>query len=400
MTRHINSILFKGIIVFIYLKLIFSYLTVKHGWWQRHIPTNAERYNFLGVNPELSNILDFFIIPFSILFLFNNLKALRRFSFTLVFGVLMLILNLFTFALNDVSIIDSVNFTFKVISPILVFMVLVIHFDNDEQGLKRVMIKLMSLCIFLAIIALLFFNSSVNRQEDQLPIYFSGIHTHSYVLASVFIGYSYLFYLKSQYIYLLFFITGTTILLLFGYGVRSAALLYFAYIASLLFVKSDSFKVLLINLLLISPIIISAIFFFINTSNLNTFSSGRIDMYTKKLEIISDYNFIEMLFGRGSGSDQIKTKTWWWHSKGSHSDYLTFIVENGWLYFSSFFMLIFSLFKKAKKINIIFAGIILGYFLTSLISNGVAVRPTAGYVFFIVLAFVYKKSMTKKQLIK
>jgi hypothetical protein len=117
-------------------------------------------------------------------------------------------------------------------------------------------------------------------------------------------------------------------------------------------------------------------------------------MYQDKVEILSSYSFIELLFGRGYGSDLIRTDEWWWAEKGSHSDFITYAIENGILYVGAFVALISSLMPFSNKVNLIFFVLITGYFSTSLISNGVAVRPLAGYVFFFVLAYIYRSIYT------
>ena len=96
-----------------------------------------------------------------------------------------------------------------------------------------------------------------------------------------------------------------------------------------------------------------------------------------------------MFLEEGAGSDFITTESWWYDDKGSHSDFLTFTVENGIPYLLLFIFLIVTIIPYYKKINLIYFSLLLGYFLSSLISNGIAVRPLAGYIYFIVLAYIY-----------
>lgn len=123
--------------------------------------------------------------------------------------------------------------------------------------------------------------------------------------------------------------------------------------------------------------------------DLDKISSGRLTMYGDKFELLGSYTFIEILFGRGFGSDLIVTEKWWWDEKGSHSDYITYVIENGIFYLLTFLVVILSLIRINRKTNLIIISLVFGYLLTSLISNGIAVRPLAGYVFFMGLAFIY-----------
>tara|TARA_R110002012_G_scaffold283090_2_gene473162 strand:- start:110491 stop:111705 length:1215 start_codon:yes stop_codon:yes gene_type:complete len=385
----LNNLLFKSIILLIFLKLIFSYLTVENGWWLRHLPTNVDRFNFLGINPHFSNQLEYLIIPLSITYLTINFKHVKDFKTTIFLVFCMFFLNLLTSFYNGIGLISSFTHTLKITTPILVFIILIVHSKIEDVQLNNIMIKTLKLCLILVVIGLLFFNISMNREVQKWPIYFTGIHTHSYILASVFIALAYLLYIKNYTIYLFLFLFFSLTFLYFGYGVRSAVVFYLVFLITILFLKSNFFKYLWLQALIIIPFIVLTVFLVIESDKLNKFSSGRLEMYSTKFEILKDYNFLEILLGRGFKSDFITTDDWWWNEKGSHSDFLTFIIENGIMYLFLFLFLIFSLLPSIKKINIVFLSLIIGYLITSLISNGIAVRPLAAYVFFIVLAFVY-----------
>jgi hypothetical protein len=130
--------------------------------------------------------------------------------------------------------------------------------------------------------------------------------------------------------------------------------------------------------------------------DLDTLSSGRLTMYSDKFEMLSGYSFFEFLFGRGYGSDLIVTEKWWYDEKGSHSDLITYVVENGIFYLIIFLTLILSFIPNFRKLNLIFFSLLVGYLMTSLISNGIAVRPLAGYIFFILLASVYRNTFLQE----
>jgi O-antigen ligase len=92
----------------------------------------------------------------------------------------------------------------------------------------------------------------------------------------------------------------------------------------------------------------------------------------------------DYLFGRGFGSDLVSTSEWDWTVKNSHNDFLTYLVENGIPFTIVFLALMISLLTLSRKVSVFSVCLIGGYLATSLISNGLAVRPLAGYLFFII----------------
>mgnify|MGYP000182440940 FL=1 len=84
-------------------------------------------------------------------------------------------------------------------------------------------------------------------------------------------------------------------------------------------------------------------------------------MYRDKFEMLGDYSFFELLFGKGFGSDFVATERWWYDEKGSHSDYITYVVENGFIYLLMFLSLIISIIPIRKSLNLLFASLIIGY---------------------------------------
>jgi hypothetical protein len=384
----LDILIFNTILVLLYIKLIFSYLTVDHGWWLRDIPSNADRFNFLGVPSEISNQAEYIITPLLFLYLLLRYKTIKRLSFVLQIILLMLTLNFITSVLSGVGIIQSITYTLKIITPVFFFYAFLIFYRNNHKNAKKTVINIVKLCLLLTFIALLFFPNSINRINEQLPVFFGGIHTHSYVLASVFMAIAYFLYRRNSNQMLIVFLFASFLVMQVGYGVRTATILYLLFILALLYIKHDFFKLLALKIAIYVPILAFLAYLFFDLKYLNKYSSGRLDMYSDKFEMLYSSNAIQLLFGRGFKSDMIRTESWWWTEKGSHSDFLTFTIENGIFYLILFVLLIFSLIYKSKKPNVIILAIILGYFVSSLISNGIAVRPLAAYVFFMVFAYI------------
>jgi hypothetical protein len=229
---------------------------------------------------------------------------------------------------------------------------------------------------------------SFNRLEEYLPIFFSGIHTHSYVLVCLFVGVLSILYSNRKRRYLILFSVLSTLFLYLGYNVRTALLMYLFVLVPVLFYTSDLFKLIIFKAFLLTPFVLFFIYLIGTELQLDNFSSGRLSMYAAKFQVLSNYSIIDWLVGKGYGSDLITTESWWWSKKGSHSDLLTFLVENGILYLILFFLFIIRILHIKKQSNFIILFFVFGAFFTSLISNGVLVRPTSSYVFFLVLAMI------------
>lgn len=299
-------------------------------------------------------------------------------------------LNILTAYYTSNTLIDSLNYALKISAPIYFFCVLVIHTKLTGKNVKNELLFFIIFCAILSVIALLYFNPTYNRGIFRLPVFFSGLHTHNYVLASLFVGVSYL--LKNKKWWMFFFMLASFLFLIKGYNVRTVIVFYVLFIIVMLYTTSGFFKYLYAKILLFFPFIFGLAFFNLRGFDWNRFSSGRLTMYEDKLNILEGYGFTDFLLGRGWGSDLIRTREWWWEEKGSHNDFLTYIVENGIPFTIVFTTLIFSLLFLSKKVSIILATLVVGYLLTSVLSNGFAVRPQAAYLFFMVFAYIYNNN--------
>lgn len=388
--RYISSDYFWLYIIFLLLaiKLTFSYLIVEHSYWIRHLPNNFEAYNIFGAPKNLTKNVEYLIIPILLTYILANFKYLGRLKSTFLLSSTLFFLNIITYFLTEAKFLESIELTLKIVSPIYLFLGLVIFYTKTDFNIKKLLNYIIYYCLFLILIGILFLEISVNRKIEQWPIFFSNIHTHSYIVATLFISISYAIFKRKNTINLLVFFLISFAILYVGYSVRTALLLYLTFIIAALFLRSNFFKYLWVKIIVYLPLILLT-FFLIIDIDIDEFSSGRITMYRDKFEMIGDYSFTELLFGRGFESDLVATKKWWYDEKGSHSDYITYVVENGFIYLLMFLTLIFSVIPIKKSLNLLFASLIIGYLLTSLISNGIAARPLAGYVFFSVIAYFY-----------
>ncbi|WP_417619329.1 hypothetical protein [Oceanihabitans sediminis] len=385
---NLDKFFLNAIVLLLVLKLLFSYLNIELDWWQRHLIPNFEKFNFLNLPKNIGKILEFFTFPLLVAYLLKNIGHLKNMSIIIFILLIMGGFNIATSTFNSIPVLKSLEYTIKLMSPMLLFMVLTIHVKKYDYDLGKLMIRILLFCAFLTLIGYLFFDVSFNHNRNWLPIYFTSLHTHSYVLVIIAIGLSYKMYEKKKYLYFFIFSISFFLFLYLGHRIRTTLVFYLVYIMAVSYTINDIFKVLWAKLLVNIPILIVLFLVLKQDFNLNQFSSGRLTMYEAKYEMLSNYSLPEYMLGRGKGADFIKTEDWWYDEKNSHNDILTFIVENGIPYTILFLGLILILMAINGKIRIIYSGILLGYLLTSLLSNGLVLRPLAGYLLFIVLAYI------------
>lgn len=386
---NIDSFIFKSILFLVFIKLIFSYLLVKLSYFQRHFTPNDEKYNILKLPSDFSTIIEYILLPLLVVFIVRNLKLFSKGKFIFQVSIFLYFINILTGLLNGISLFSSINYSLKLFAPIYLFFALIIAHYKNGFDLKKNMKNVIKVCLVLTFIGLLFFDPSFNRGAFFLPIYFSGNHTHSYILVCCFIGISYLLFRSDKKKWMVVFLLASFTFLLVGYNIRTSLVLYLIYIIVMLYLCNNMFKYLIVKgIIVILPLLILVVFIKYKV-DLDYFSSGRLSMYAEKIDQLSRNSFLEWTFGSGYGSDLIVIDAWWWEKKGAHSDVITYLVENGIIYLGFFFLTIISLLILLGKINMIYCSLILGYFITGTISNGLLSRPLAAYVFFTVLAFIY-----------
>ena len=379
---------YRFIVLLVCFKLAFAYLNVQLSYWQRDLISNFERFNFFDLPQDISRTTEYLLFPLMILFCLFYWRHLKRYQdLFLIFGA-MIMLNLLTALTMSMDIPGSLNLSLKLFSPVLFFCTLMAYHHKTKHSLQKNFYLILKLCTILVLTAILFFDPSFNRLQEYLPIFFSGIHTHSYILVCLFVGILSILYIKNKRKSIILFSALSTLFLYLGYNVRTATLMYLFVVLPVLFYISDLFKLIIAKMILLTPFVFLFVYLIGVELQLDTFSSGRLTMYIAKFKFLSDYSAIEWLIGKGYGSDLIKTESWWWSKKGSHSDLLTFLVENGLLYLITFFLFVVRILHLKKQSNFIVLFFVLGAFFSSLISNGILLRPTSAYVFFLVLAML------------
>lgn len=210
----------------------------------------------------------------------------------------------------------------------------------------------------------------------------TNLHASGYALVGALLILWYLYiseYLKP--LWFIFFVC-VCLLLLFGNGVRTPILFLLIYVGfELLLTNSTLQKNRALILVLCASILlaIAAIAVTIDISVFNQFSSGRLSNYAERLELLNQRNAGTLLFGTGPGTDLLRTATWWWDEKDSHSDVLKVLWSGGVLGLLVF--LWFWLFVGLRNHGAILA-LSLSLLLASCVSNAYLSRPNAAFLLF------------------
>lgn len=302
-----------------------------------------------------------------------------------------------TLIYTKASFLDAISAHLKIYLPLLVFPVLLKQLQFDSKGFIG-NVKLFSfMTIILIFIGFIFLPVSYNRMVAWLPSYFGGLHSTSYVALMLgFVIYALLLYdeIKPKYAFLL--ISALSLLIFFGWGVRTAtlAMLIFILGLSIDYIRFGDKPILKHVFLFFAAVFFVLIFYFGISDEIDNFSSGRISMYKDKYAQLMSNDFLNWLIGNGAGSDLIETDVWWWAAKGSHSDLITMIVEAGIIYLGVF---LWTIFRVSASQNWQTKCMLAAVLVTSTVSNGIFVRPIAGYIFAIVLVMFVGYELYKKR---
>lgn len=302
-----------------------------------------------------------------------------------------------TFLFTDKPISGAITSHLKIFLPILAVPTAISLAAHSRLNIFRLVYGVCLLVILLIAVGLATFPPSMNRLVAWLPTYFGGLHTSAYVaLMSMFCLHA-LWKFKMLPTYKAWpLIAFLIVLIVFGWGVRTASIacvLYFAgLIASRFLFKNKPFLNAFFPMLIAIPI---GLLPMIDQSSVDDVSSGRISMYIAKYDQLMANDLFQWFVGNGYLSDLITTDIWWWAAKGAHSDILTFLVEGGLIYLAGFFFVIVHFVKTqeslAEKL------IVVAMLTTSLFSNGVFSRPIAAYLLSLVFVVYFVHQRQRKQ---
>lgn len=326
---------------------------------------------------------------------------LRKFHYKYMPLVWMLLFSGLTFSLStflftDKPISGAITTHLKLLLPILAIPTVISLASHSRLNIFRLVYGVSLLVVLLITVGLVAFPPSTNRLEIWLPTYFGGLHTSAYVALMTLFCLHALWTFKKLPTYkawtLIIFLI---ILIMFGWGVRTAsigiALYFLGLICSRFLFKNKPALNAFFPMLLVIPI---GLLPTLDVGSVDDVSSGRISMYIAKYNQLMENDLPQWLIGNGHLSDLIITDIWWWAAKGAHSDIISFLVEGGLIYLGVFLSAIFYLFKTQDTLSekLIMTAVLT----TSLFSNGVFARPIASYLLSLVFVIYVANRRPRK----
>lgn len=331
----------------------------------------------------------YYAVDFFVIIGFFWLNAIKGWHKATKWMALLILLSGVAAAVNDTSVYESINYLLRIWSPILLFWIAV---ENPEYRIENSYIfKIMLSTLTLICTAIIFMEDSYNRFEYWWPSYFGGVHTTAYTFAIVTLFFGYLMYGRRNFIYAALIYGFGVCAILFGWGVRTSLVFMILIILILSITKIDQKK----RWVIIPIFILLAIFYIVNIDyyEMNLISSGRLDMYAEKLDIINARGLLQNLIGSGAGSDLIET-SFWSNEKGSHNDFLTIFIELGMVGLILMSMIFVILYQSLKFTS--FKIVLSCALIASLISNGILVRPVPFYLMMLLFIFIQNNKRIQK----
>ena len=286
----------------------------------------------------------------------------------------------------------------KIYLPLLAFPVLFRAYEIDPASFITAVKRVAMFAGLLLLIGLITLPNSMNRMEVWWPSYFGGLHSTAYIaLMLVFIVYILMLIGELGGKLAVIVILTLSLCIYFGWGVRTATLAFFVFLIGVVITrvnydrKSISQPVILFVLMLV--IILVPLLSF-EDGVLDKLTSGRLSMYAEKYDQLMKNSIAQWLLGNGYGSDIIESDVWWWEAKGAHSDIITMLVEGGVLYLVGFLVILYRLFIEGSNV---FKCVLLAVLSTSLFSNGVFVRPIAGYLLTLIFVISFSRGLPARR---
>jgi len=280
--------------------------------------------------------------------------------------------------------------TFKLLTPIMFMMVGMRLYQDQPAATLIAALRTFLLVFVLAVVGLFALPSAFNRGESFSPAYFSGLHTSAYVVGLAGFGIYYLHLAKAisrRWLYAAALLALTLVFV--AWGVRTAMVTLVVFVLSHFLLRDKRAWPALLGFLgiVLSVVLIGLIADQIRIPDwrdLVQLSSGRVSMWVYKFHLFYDSTFVQVLLGKGAGSDFVVSDVWWWGAKDSHNDFLHILTQNGIFGLGAIVLLLFSIWKSFAADRVA-APLMFVYVTASLFSNGLIYRPLAGLVFAIAL---------------
>lgn len=173
---------------------------------------------------------------------------------------------------------------------------------------------------------------------------------------------------------------------LIGYGGRNELLLVMVYYLALQYFRLRGVAVVKWSppIVLVLVGLVSAIALQIG-SDVSSWGSGRIGVWSYRLDLLVNRDLVTLLFGGGLGADLIWTPEWWWADEGmsAHNDYLHIVMESGLIgLLACFLVLLATWLRLTEEGRAVLAGVVVNSFF----ANGFFQSPLLALNLSLVLA--------------
>ena len=191
---------------------------------------------------------------------------------------------------------------------------------------------------------------------------------------------------------------GLTFIVLDAYGGRNEMVFVLAYYAALAYFHWRHITIVRYAppLLLILGILAAAIAFSVSTG-VEAWGSGRIGVWTYRLQLIAERDIMPFLFGGGVGADVVWTPQWWFFEDGStaHNDYLHIVMESGVVGLIALGALVLGLWLRLYEEG---RAIIIAVLVNSMFANGFFQSPLLAMNMTLILAYSIVVSLSRTAL--
>lgn len=170
-----------------------------------------------------------------------------------------------------------------------------------------------------------------------------------------------------------------------GYAGRNEMLFVVTYFLALLYFRYRKISTVNWAPLVIFPLLIIfaglALHFGDRTE---AWGSGRIGVWTHRLELIWSRDFLTFLFGGGLGADQIWNPEWWWMEDAlAHNDFLHIVMETGLFGLLAVILFLFALLSRLPGDA---KSLVIALVTESMFSNGQFQSPLLALNFFLLVS--------------
>jgi len=335
-------------------------------------------YHFLSKSITVGLDAIVFLLCILLFYMHTSITGMMHVEILLLISICLLYT--YTGFLYDVSPIKVFSANIRLVNVFVVYIVFRDLLYENHRYLSSMVLSTVGM--FVVTLGIFTLPPNRNRAEVWFPSYIDNLHTSAYVFALCGVYLS--FELRSKPLLSVPIFTATFLVTSQGFGVRTASIMMLIYLILITYwwgIRSKEIRMLVYFFTFVFAVIGASLYF--DFDAISEVSSGRLEMYVQKAHDIYENGLFSLIIGNGIGSDLVMSDVWGTEG-GSHSDWITLLYEGG--------LLIIGLI--VGLLGIIWSGLrtnaakalFIGMLFTCTFSNGVLVRPSAAYLFFIFLS--------------